>query len=97
MHNHRMERHGDVNAVMRSPSGTITEDGYVRYNRSGTVHYEHRIIAEKALGRPLPKGAHVHHVNKKPWDNRPENLVLCPNYAYHKLLHMRSDKLGWPE
>lgn len=46
-------------------------------------------ITVAVLGRPLPKGAVVHHVNRKPWDNRNENLVICQDTAYHRLLHMR--------
>lgn len=41
------------------------------------------------LGRPLPKGAQVHHVNKNPGDNRNCNLVICQDATYHALLHRR--------
>ena len=49
----------------------------------------HTVVAEKALGKQLPKGAIVHHANEIRHDNSPANLVLCPNQAYHKLLHQR--------
>lgn len=50
--------------------------------------YEHRLLAEKALGRPLPPGAEVHHVEGK--KNVRGNLVVCQDRAYHFLLHART-------
>ncbi len=51
--------------------------------------YEHVWVAEHALGHMLPEDAQVHHVNGNKADNRNENLVICENAAYHKLLHRR--------
>lgn len=58
------------------PRAEIT--GYVR---------EHILLAEKALGKPLPVQAIVHHANGDKCDNK--NLVICESGAYHKLLHVR--------
>ncbi len=59
-----------------------------RANKNGFVR-EHIIIAEKALGKYLPKGAVVHHINQIKTDNRNENLLICENDSYHQSLHRR--------
>ncbi len=53
----------------------------------------HVLIAEKAMGRAMPAGGHVHHINGNPSDNRNENLVVCPTSQYHHLLHLRERAL----
>src|ERR1700738_3391808 len=58
-------------------------------DRHGYV-LEHAMVAGMALGRPLPTGAQVHHVNEVKTDNRGENLVVCQDHAYHMLLHQRA-------
>ena len=47
----------------------------------------HRIRASKALGKPLPAGAEVHHVDGSKNPNAP--LVICQDSAYHNFLHYR--------
>lgn len=56
--------------------------------RKGYV-YEHILIAEKAVGRFLPVTVDIHHFNEVRSDNTNSNLVVCPNHAYHRLLHAR--------
>lgn len=53
----------------------------------------HTSIASKALGRPLPENSEVHHVDGDKHNNRPENLVICPNRQYHMILHRRTKAL----
>ena len=59
----------------------------------GSVRTEHSLIAERALGKPLPRGAVVHHVDENPRNNAPSNLIICPDQAYHMLMHRRGRAL----
>lgn len=54
---------------------------------------EHILVAERAIGRLLPDGAVVHHINGVRTDNRPANLVVCEDQSYHSLLHVRAAAL----
>ena len=62
---------------------------YVAAYQDGRPQWKHRLIAEKALEKPLPPLAEVHHVNNLGRDNAGCNLVICENHAYHFLLHRR--------
>jgi hypothetical protein len=55
--------------------------------------FESRRLAEKALGKPLPKGAVIHHIDGSSLNDIPTNLVVCPSHAYHMLLHARTRQL----
>ena len=49
--------------------------------------FEHRLIAEKALGKYLPEKAVIHH-------HTLEQIVICQDQAYHALLHQRTRALA---
>lgn len=100
-HNQRGERSHRWNG------GRTTNDGYVlvrrpthpRADRQGYVR-EHLLVAERALGRPVPARHPVHHVDRDRSHNAPTNLVLCEDQAYHLLLEQRTralDACGHPD
>lgn len=88
MHYMRFSRHGSIEPTRRTNgTGTITKFGYISVGSN--KRQEHIVIAEKAVGHPLPPGAEVHHHDENRANNANENLVVCPSRAYHFLLHQR--------
>ena len=90
-----------AHAKKRLPDGSRLSDGHgyiwvkapdhPSANSVGYVH-EHRLIAEKSLGRRLKKGEVVHHFNGRKDDNRNSNLLICTN-SHHRWLHHRMSEL----
>jgi hypothetical protein len=75
---------------------TPNMDRHIRIKRGGERWLLHRLIAEVALGKGLPDKAVVHHVYGHP-DHF--SLVVCPDSAYHNLIHAREralDECGNP-
>ena len=58
-----------------------------RANKSGYV-FEHIVIAEEKIKRPILREEEVHHINEIKDDNRPENLLVMKKYE-HKSLHSK--------
>jgi hypothetical protein len=87
-------RRGTPIAPARTHALHIAAGGYPFRTVNGRTRYLHIEVAERALGRPLPQGAEVHHVNGNPADNRPENLIICPNHQYHMEIHQRERALS---
>lgn len=69
-------------------SGWI-QRGHKYFTVNGKSVPEHRIIVEKAIGRKLKGTEVVHHMDGNGLNNDKNNLCVCPNNAYHKLLHQR--------
>lgn len=63
---------------------------YKNVSYDGRPVAEHVMVAEKAIGRRLPRGAHVHHVDGDRRNNINRNLVICQDAEYHQLLHQRT-------
>lgn len=80
---------------MGSGAGRYESHGYIRVRCYGHPKatkghvWEHVLVAEKALGKHLPNGAVIHHINGDGTDNRPCNLVVCNDVGYHMTLHRR--------
>lgn len=67
-----------------------TATGYRKRQTPRGVIWEHIVVAETVLGKRLPLGAEVHHVDGTRRNNAPANLVICQSHAYHGLLHVRA-------
>lgn len=102
-HNNRGRRHHLWNGGRkRNRAGYILVQApdHPRADEGGYV-MEHIVLAERAIGKPLPDGAVIHHVNGNPGDNRSENLVICEDQGYHNLVEQRTRALracgraGW--
>jgi hypothetical protein len=98
MHNQREVRYGRVHNIVaaKGMGRPKTAGGYILLTVNSERIYEHVWLAEKALGKKLLPKAIVHHMNNIPDDNfTPLNLVVCPDQAYHMLLHKRARDLGY--
>jgi hypothetical protein len=78
---------GDQFLDKRSGYTWVCSRGHPSSNGAGYVH-EHRLVAERALGRFLKRGEIVHHLNGSKQDNRSSNLLICDR-SYHLWLHGR--------
>jgi len=50
---------------------------------------EYILTAEKALGKPLPVGAVIHHTDGHKGKIDPDGIVICQDQSYHALIESR--------
>lgn len=84
---------------------SVASNGYILI-RVGVNHhladvrgyaYEHRLVAEKKLGRKLRKGEIVHHKDGNKQNNKPKNIQVLGSIAMHQYKHrMKTSKLRRP-
>ena len=75
---------------------TINSSGYVLIRTSqSNLRREHRVVAERAIGRPLESSESVHHIDGIKTNNAVKNLFVC-NKAAHAKAHLSVIKLLKP-
>lgn len=70
---HKGKRTGKENPNWKGKWSRTNGYTYVTIAPGVTIQ-EHRLVAEKKIGRKLSKNEVVHHINENKQDNRPENL-----------------------
>lgn len=70
----------------------VLKRSHHRANIMGYV-FEHILIAEKALGKPILEKTDIHHIDGNKSNNCNTNLVICQDRGYHHFLHRRQRAL----
>ena len=55
--------------------------------RQNAYVYEHILVAEQKLGRPIQNGEIIHHIDENKLNNDPNNLMIFKNHKEHTKYH----------
>jgi superfamily II DNA or RNA helicase len=83
----------DTGCMVLTNGKHLDKDGYVRVSNFGHHRettggvYEHILVMEKVLGRPINRDEEVHHKNEIKHDNRTENLEVMSKSLHAKRHH----------
>lgn len=72
----------------------IHNSEHPRANKRGYV-FEHILVAERMLGRPLKHEETAHHINRIRDDNRPENLQIMNTKEHRRLHGIEGAQIRW--
>ena len=88
--NAKKARHGSEHGKYR-PVGTrrLYKGHYweIKIADPDVWRYEHQIVAEQLLNRPLLPNEIVHHIDFDKTNNKPANLYVYANDHYHRVVH----------
>ena len=99
-HAQRVRRYGDHQFVTteqkRRESNRASQLENVEHVKPTTYRkflgkHEHRVVAEKKIGRSILPGEHVHHIDGNKHNNSPENLLVM-SAEDHSRLHAMEKK-----
>src|SRR5512138_1271832 len=93
MHYDRHHKYGDVHFRKKrgNGEGTLSKDkGRWLFTDDGRQKQRAVLIAEKVLGKKLPKGALVHHVDADSMNDANNNLVILQDQSLHMLVEYRT-------
>lgn len=77
---------------VKSGYWTVYNPTHPRALNIGRV-WEHILVAEKKLGRPIKKDEPIHHIDLDRLNNKPSNLIVLKNNSEHQQLHSSLNKV----
>ena len=69
--------------------------GYVQIRCGMSWVFEHRLVVENFINRPLERTEVVHHIDLKKNNNKITNLMIFKSQKEHAAFHIYFKKYGW--